>query len=178
MPTFSNMKQLSKYLQKNCANLQLANGKTMKQVMKEEAEYLRKLLVEEIERVYNSYDPKVYRRTMGLLESLRVDPVIQNGNELSVRLWFDEKALHPSMFKDGNDGFVPILIDQGWQVKSGWHRNIPHFGFRPPSHFVRKAVEEYHRTSKYGFRIEVTYDPPRGSSWVEKFEGNGASETS
>jgi hypothetical protein len=53
---------------------------------------------------------------MSLINSLRIRPVESNGSELSVELYFDDKALmdgKPNHVPYGDAGFTPILIDQG-----------------------------------------------------------------
>ena len=160
MPTFKNLNQLDSWIQKNAMNIVLSNGKTLRTILDEEAEKLRKILLKYISAYYDSYTPTVYERTMGLLNSLRVDAVKKDGNNISVRLWFDDNAVHPSVFGDDqDDGFVAILIDTGWQVSRGWHKDISHFGFQEGAHFVKNSVDEYNANNQYGFRISVEYSP-------------------
>ena len=161
MPTFKNVDQLNKWIQKNAMNLTLDNGKTLKDILKEEASRLKEIIKKNIQAYYDSYIPTTYSRTMGLLNSLRVDAVKKDGNNISVRLWFDENAIHPSVIdsEKWDDGFVAILIDTGWQVSQGSHMNIPHFGFQEGAHFIENSVKEYNANNQYGFKISVEYSP-------------------
>jgi hypothetical protein len=169
VPTFRNLDDLKNYFNNNSTNVPLANGRDIEQIIKQEANKLRDFVRQEILLYYESYEPKEYVRTEGLLNSLRVDAVKNEGDALSVRIWFAEAATHPSVLGEGQDaGFTPILIDQGWHVKRGWHKDIPHFGFQKGSHFIRNAVKKYNRDNKYGFKIAAYYKSPDGE-WIEEF---------
>ena len=161
MPSFKNMDEVKKYVEKNAGTIKLTNGKTIGQILLNESKRLKDLIAKHIGIHYASRSPARYARTQGLLSSLRIEDMRQNGNELSVRVYFDEAmATRPSVIKGGEPGFTPILIDQGWEVKKDvWFKDIYMFGHFEGAGFIKAAVNEYNAQNPYGFRIQVEYTP-------------------
>ncbi|MCI1763635.1 hypothetical protein [Heyndrickxia oleronia] len=154
MATFKNLNDLAKYLSSQKGTQAITGSNNMMIALKEAADLLYKLLHKQLQAYYDSYtpvDPGGYTRTFGLLNSLRISPITQNGNELSISVYFDQdSATHPSLF-GGDAGFTPILINEGWE----WNNNIGihHLSYYEGFHFVEKAINEFNAKNKWGFKI-------------------------
>ena len=159
MPQFKSIEDIEKYIKANLKTVTLSNGKTMPQIIESEAERLSNIIRQKINEYYMSYDPKVYERTYDMINSLQVEKSIVNGNEISVRVYFDDSANHPSVFGQ-EDGFSPWLINHGWRVQKGNHMNIEHFGYQKGARFIENAIAEFNKNNPYGFRIRVRVDVP------------------
>ncbi|GHT18074.1 hypothetical protein AGMMS49573_10780 [Endomicrobiia bacterium] len=162
MPSFNNLDDVKKYIKQNINTIRLTNGETIEGILKGEAKRLKAIITEHISWHYLSYRNKeeYRRRTYGLINSLCVENMVKNGNEVSVRVYFDEKtATHPSLF-GGESGFTPILIDQGWEVKKDvWFKSKYMLGYFEGTDFIKSAVDAYNANNQYGFTISVEYHP-------------------
>ena len=166
---FKSLYDIEKYIQNNAASIALTSGKPIGDVMKSEAERLKKILVKHVGLHYTSWEPNSYERTFGLINSIRLETLKQSNNELSIRIYFDpSEATHPSVVKGGEPGFTPILIDQGYKDKS---HKTPHFQGYRGSRFIQSAIMEFQNTSPYGFNITVHYEPTTGDSWDVDYQG-------
>ncbi len=153
MPTFKNLKELEKYInnQNNGTKLNNFTGGQLVKILEKEGNRLKDYLEDEIQNYYNSYSPTVYQRTYNFLNSVRITPVLQEGNQLTIKIYFDENmATHDSIF-GGEDGYVPILLEYGWQWKNGM--KIEHLSTYEGFHFVDKAIERYNSNNPYKFKI-------------------------
>lgn len=152
MATFNNINDLVKYVQskQGATNLVLSN-ESIKKSLKDAADMLYKIMHRQLESYYSSYTPIVYHRTYNLLNSLRISPIKQTGKSLSISVYFDgDSATHPSLF-GGEDGFVPILLNEGWQWKNdiGVYHLSNYEGF----HFIENSIDEFNKINKWGFKI-------------------------
>lgn len=135
-------------------------------VIEAEGQKLFKLVQKYINAYYNSYSPSMYDRTDGLKDSLRIESFNKDGL-FGMRIYFDHTlATHPSVL-GGKDGFVPILINDGWQWSNG--RTEPYRFVRYEGYgFIEKAIAEYNKSNKYGLQIRVR----------KKYNGNIIEDTS
>lgn len=161
MPTFKNLDEIKKYVEKNAGTIKLANGKTVGWILQNESRRMKGYITKHIGMHYMSYSPEYYSRTQRLINSLRIDNMQQEGNQLSVKVYFDEStATQSSVVPKGEPGFTPILIDQGWEVKKDvWFKDIHMFGHFEGTGFIKAAVDEYNTNNPYGFKIRVEYTP-------------------
>jgi len=89
---------LKKYVERNAKSIRLSNGRTLGNVLTDESQRLKSIIEKYITLHYNSHTPEHYERTYGLINSLRVDNVKQNGNTISARIYFDRgNATNPSL---------------------------------------------------------------------------------
>lgn len=139
--------------------LQLPNGRTIEQQMKYEAKRFLKILQEEIDEWYRSYSPKVYSRTYGMRNSIYAEDLVDidsSGTQLTIRVKYTDEAIHESLW-GGSEVDTLLLMNNGYQVKSGWHKNIPYFGYREGGHFLEKAVERFNQDNYFGIEINIDY---------------------
>lgn len=127
------------------SKLKLNNGNTVEKELKRHASILADCIMEELNNVYDSYSPNVYRRTYGLYDSLCVDDGLQvdissNGKRLSIGIHFDDGAIHKGFY--GDDANTAILLNEGWRTH-GRFANVPYLGYREGTHFIEKGIERY-----------------------------------
>lgn len=171
MPTFRSVKDLMKHFNgKSVSDLKGNQGavgleKSMTDTLKREAELLASCIQDELDKYYNSYSPIVYRRRAErkpkhpypLRDGINVEPVqvesFKGGKMFSIAVNFkEENAHHPSIF-NGEDGFVPNLLNYGWRwkKKSGPYR----LGHYEGAKFVEKGIAQYYKKSRFDFEIRI-----------------------
>lgn len=138
--------------------LQLHNGRTIEQQMKYEAKRFLKILQEEIDEWYRSYSPTVYSRSYGMKNSIYAEDLVNidsSGTQLTIKIKYTDEAMHESLWGGSVDTL--LLMNNGYQVKNGWHKDIPYFGFREGGYFLEKAVERFNQDNQFGIEINIDY---------------------
>ncbi len=139
--------------------LRLPNGRTFEQQMKYEADRFLKILQEEIDNWYRSYTPTVYQRTYAMRNSVYAEDLVDidsSGTQLTIKINYTDEAMHQSLWGDGEVDTL-LLMNNGYRVKSGWHKDIPYFGYREGGHFLEKAVERFNKDNYFGIEINIDY---------------------
>lgn len=150
------MKDLKKQLRNlNVSKLKMKNGNSVESEMKRHAFILADCIMEELDKVYYSYQPKVYLRTYDLYSSLYVDDnfeirVSGKGATLSIGIHFNDGAMHESF--NGNFANTAILINEGWKT-NGNFADIPYLGYREGTHFIENGIKEYKRKVSNPFPV-------------------------
>ena len=124
----SNLKASLKNL--DISRLKLKNGKSVETELKRHAAILADCILDQLDKVYDAYEPKIYKRTYNLYNSVCVDnkvvaEVTAKGAALSITVGFDEGALHTGL--DGKIVNTEVLLNEGWQTH-GKFANDPYFG--------------------------------------------------
>lgn len=139
--------------------LRLPNGRTIEQQMKYEAKRFLKILQEEIDEWYRSYSPKMYQRTYDMKTSIYVEDFVDidsSGTQLTVRIKQTDEAIHESLWGGGEVNAL-LLMNNGYHVSGGWHKDIPYFGYREGGHFLESAVERFNQDNYFGIEINIDY---------------------
>ena len=139
--------------------IRLKNGRTVEEQMQYEAKRFLSILQEEIDEWYRQYTPSVYQRTGNMRNSVYVDDVVDvdvSGTQLIVRVKYNDGAIHQSLWGQ-DDADTLMLMNNGYQVSSGWHKDIPYFGFRQGGHFLERAVERFNRESSFGIKVKFDF---------------------
>lgn len=139
--------------------LRLKNGRTVEQQMKYEAQRFMKILQEEIDKWYHSYSPTMYQRTYAMKDSIYAEDIVDidsSGTQLTIKIKYSELAMHQSLW--GDDVNALLLMNNGYQISSGWHKDIPNFGYREGGRFLESAVERFNRDNYFGIEINIDYD--------------------
>lgn len=121
------------------------NNQTLGQYMNNEGKKLYKCIKEEINAYYQSYSPKVYKRTRRFLQALEMSSVTVTPNHkgLQIEIYFaPELAYHPSVFPNGSPGYVPLLIRHGWQWQND-DLNIYRFTYFEGYDYIEKGIARY-----------------------------------
>lgn len=145
--------------------LKFKNGKTYSQVMVEEVNRLRDCIQARLDEYMNSYQPKIYKCTGALQNSLKVDDILNlkvTGKTMSLDIYFDDSGYHQSgdgiQSWDGNGETVntAYLLNYGYKVKEDvWFKDIPYFGYRPAGHFIEDGIADFEMSNPYGIKIKV-----------------------
>lgn len=143
------------------SKLRMLNGNTVQNELKQHARILANCIMEELNKVYSGYLPKVYERTYDLYNSVEIDDVLKvevgtKGTTLSMRVYFNDGAIHSSLY--GNNVNMAELLNNGWTVKKDvWFKEIYHFGYYEGSHFIEKAIQKYRSRVRNPFEIQVNF---------------------
>lgn len=160
----------------NIKNIKMSNGKTLDQMLLEQAAYLQELIEKYLRDYQKAFKPKNYRRTGDLEKSVKVSAIKNVGGVPTVYVYFDENAIHRSGFgvwavKDGHGKYdddiqsfdsknsvnTAILINQGYVVqKPVWFKDYENFGFRGGNGFIDRAIMEFNRTNALGMVIDMS----------------------
>ena len=73
----SNLKAILKNL--DVSKLKLKNGKSVEAELKKHATILADCILDQLDKVYDSYEPKVYKRTYNLYNSVYIDDKVGRG---------------------------------------------------------------------------------------------------
>lgn len=145
------------------------------QVLKKEAERLKRLLEKYVRMYYDSYTPKKYKRyepyRMADMIEMKTkkngEIVITFGGENEDILWGDSVV---NFYKWGH-GFQPLLIDIGWQVNPKVSfANKPHFGYYEGYHFIEKAIKEFNEAAAEGVQVRVELHSTANYQAGDKFK--------
>lgn len=139
--------------------LKLKNGKTIEQQLKFEAQRFTNILQMHIDDWYNSYSPAMYQRTYAMRNSIFADDMVSidtSSGNLKVTVKYTDEVFHDSLFGDGSVNAL-YLMDSGYQVKNGWHKDILYFGYRSGGGFLQKAVDEFNQENYFGVSVELIY---------------------
>ena len=149
----SNIRRQLKNL--DVSKLRMKSGRTVEQELKHHASILADAIMEELDALYESYSPKVYRRTYDVYNSLYIEDkvridVTSKGAGLSIGIHFDEGSLHENFY--GDDSNIIGLWNEGWKWKNNPH--IPYLSERDGSHFIESAIEKYKRRVNNPFIVK------------------------
>lgn len=142
------------------SKLKMKSGRTLEQELQRHAEILKDCIERRLEMdVYNARSPKVYDRTYDLLNSIEVNVTPQLVNVdgkkcLSVKVFFNEQSIHKGLWGESAD--VATLLNEGYQVSKGWHKNIDYFGRRSGVKFIDHAIEDYQDKVSNPFPVRLT----------------------
>ena len=138
--------------------LVLPTGNTIEKQLKVEADRFLKILQEEIDALYFSYRPTIYNRTYNMRDSISVDDVVRvypSKNQLVIDIVYSD-AFHKSLWSDDVINSIE-LMNEGYKVKSGWHKDIENFGYREGGHFIEKAIARFNKNNPLGIDIKINY---------------------
>ena len=149
------MDSLKKQLQKlDVSKLKMGSGNCVAAELKRHARILANCIQYELDKVYDSYEPKVYKRTYGTYNSLMIGnleiKVTATGAALGISLIFDEDAIHKGF--DGSPINTAVLLNQGW--RTGFS-DVPYFGQREGTHFIENGIEKYKQKVKNPFAVKL-----------------------
>lgn len=138
--------------------LTLDNGRILEKQMQYEANRFLRILQEEINKWYNVYSPKMYSRSYNMMNSIYAEDLVSistSGNKLQIKINYDDTAFHKSLW-DGSINSI-LLMNEGYQVSKGWHKDVENFGYREGGHFLEKAVARFNKENDLGIDVEINY---------------------
>lgn len=139
--------------------LTLPNGRTLEKQMKYEAKRFLNILQEEIDGWYRLYSPMIYQRTYDMRDSLYAEDLVEvstSGNKLEIKINYDDTAFHKSLWDESEINSI-LLMNEGYRVSKGWHRDIENFGYREGGHFLENAICRFNKENYFGIDIIINY---------------------
>lgn len=137
--------------------LTLPNGRTLEQQLQYEANRFLKILQEEIDNWYDSYSPVVYKRSYDMRNSIYVEDLVQvsvSGDKIQIKINYDDRAFHQSLWDSSSINSI-LLMNDGYKVSKGWHKDIENFGYRDGGQFLEKAVNRFNEENDFGIDIVI-----------------------
>jgi hypothetical protein len=159
---------LSKHLGTSSGMKMLLNKDNIKIALKQAGELLRESIQIYIDEFYDSYFPSTYVRTYNFENSLEISPVKSDGIVHSIGIYFNQDlATHPSLW-GGEDGYLPFLLNDGWQWKNHSEVDIYRFSHYDGFHFIEKGIQRFNSLNRWGFKIILskTYN---GSTTLKEY---------
>ncbi|MEK4008333.1 hypothetical protein [Paenibacillus sp. FSL H3-0333] len=152
MKWVNSLNELSNHINSPSGQKLVFSQSNIKKTLREAALLLEKILKEEVQAYYDSYEPVIYERTYGMRDSLRVSPISMVGNEMQISIYFDRtQSTHPSIF-GGEPGYAAELINDGW----AWGNqsvNIYRLSRYEGFHFIEKAIDRFESQNRWGLKI-------------------------
>jgi hypothetical protein len=171
---FKNSNDIAKYYQKlinqgkisELKSLNKSGGDSLMNIalvseeqLLETANALKDYLKTHISRYFESYKSSgIIPRTGQLLDSIQVNIENING-KLQAHITFDStKIMRDSIFPEGEQGDVLLLLDKGWEVKKDvWFKDIEHFGYFDGAGFIASAIKDAEGDERFAnIRIELS----------------------
>lgn len=137
--------------------LTLPNGRTLEQQLQYEANRFLKILQEEIDNWYDTYSPVVYKRSYDMRNSIYVEDLVQvsvSGDKMQIKINYDDRAFHQSLWDSSSINSI-LLMNDGYKVSKGWHKDIENFGYRDGGQFLEKAVNRFNEENDFGIDIVI-----------------------
>lgn len=162
MPTFNSISELQNWINSPHGQTSVLNETEIRQVLSDAGRELEKLMIEELDNYFASYEPKVYQRTGNTVASIRVgEPKMITINQWSLGITFDERlANHPSVFGQ-EQGYTPWLLEVGWNIENKVKYSRPMFTNHPGTHYITKAVERFNTNNPHGLIVVVEHNGER-----------------
>lgn len=164
--------------------LKNSNGKSIEQMLREQADYLKSLIEKHMREYRANFTPKRYRRSGDLEKSVSVSAVQNKNGAPTIYVYFNHNAVHRSGYgawktdkyrskfhdnqKFDRDDTVntAILTNDGYVVtKSVWFAEYENFGWRGGNGFIDKAIMEFNRTNSMGIVITMKNIIQGRSKW-------------
>jgi hypothetical protein len=162
MPTFNSISDLHNWFNSSHGQNSVIVESQIKQVLSDAGRELEHLMIEELNNYFDSYEPKVYKRTGNTIASIRVgEPRKISINQWSLDITFDESlANHPSVFGQ-EQGYTPWLLEVGWNIENKVVYSRPMFTKHPGTHYIQKAVERFNANNPHGLFVTVEHNGER-----------------
>ena len=139
--------------------VKMANGKTVRQNLIEAVDYLYDCIQDEIDNMYEEYEPIKYQRTFDFQDSLYAENFFEarvNGTRIELSVSFrDSMAYHRNLFDD-HDSYVPALINFGWYAKKleqGLGHPVYRLTYYEGFHMVERAIIQFNSQNPFGIHI-------------------------
>jgi len=102
------------------------------------------------DRVYEAYEPKVYKRTYELLNSV-TSSVDINGDNITIKVFLDHDKMNHFSVIDGERTYVPPIVNYGFYWPDWWDSKPDYFHNRPESKFLEEAMLEIQKDMQKAF---------------------------
>ncbi len=137
--------------------LKLKSGMSIDEQLQKEAKRFKEILQRHINDWYASYSPSIYDRTYNMKNSIFVEDIIDlnmTDNSLQITVKYSDAVYHDSLFEDTEVNTL-YLMDSGYKVINGYHKNIEYFGYRSTAQFLKAAANEFNRNNYFNIKIDI-----------------------
>jgi hypothetical protein len=155
----------SNLIKRNTSNIKnsgIINSNQVLQIVKDELKILEQFIKEEIQNYKESYRPNQYIRTGNWENSIYIEEPVLIGNKIIGKIKFNDLAYHKSYIGENQpDGFVPWLMEVGWNIESKVQPRRPRFTDYEGSNYISKAIKKFNNrpnVKKYKIRVNVHYN--------------------
>jgi len=97
-------------------------------------------------------------RTGQLLESILVNV---DENTFTAKVYFDDSKAWRDSLWDGSRAYLPSILNDGYQVKSGFHKHIRHFGYFEGARFIEAGIMMAKKDPLFK-DVDIIYEPYGG----------------
>ena len=145
----------------------MPNGKTVRQNLVEAVDHLYHCIQDEIDAMYESYTPNVYKRRPfqeGLRSALYAEDFLEArivGNSIELSLKFSSNVWAWN-FNHTHKSNVAVLMNNGWAWKSRPLRRIERFTDYGGYHFIEKGISRFNQSNRWGVKVTAFID---NSDW-------------
>ncbi|MCM1008700.1 MAG: hypothetical protein NC485_12405 [Ruminococcus flavefaciens] len=154
---------IQKQLQKLVASkMKMSSGETLQDQLSREVRRLYDCIQRRINDYYDSYEPKIYRRTYNFRKAMYAEDLIDayvEGNQIKLSVRFhDSFAYHPN-FDNSHDSYVPILMNYGWnapKLEKYIGHPVDRFTRFEGAFFIENGILDWNHQNKLGITIDVT----------------------
>ena len=125
--------------------------------MTKSLEKLVKYIEDELKNAM-SWTPVIYNRTGNMQRSVYISkyPTIVNNIITGEISFLESLAWHDSIMDEGQpQGYVPFLLEVGWDISSKTGKNRKNFDTHIGYHYIDKAVSRFNRQSTNGIYVHV-----------------------
>lgn len=143
------------------SKLKLKSGQTLEQELQRHADILKDCINDRLKKeIYSIREPKMYERTYRLLNVLEIEvkpqwTTIDGKPCLGLSLYYSDLAKSEGLY--GEEADLEVLLNEGYSVKKDvWFKNIEGFGFREPSYYIDKGIEDYHAKVSNPFPVRLS----------------------
>lgn len=140
------------------------SGETYAELLKREVDRLYDCIQARIDEYYDSYEPRIYKRTFRFQNALYAENLVDIrvvGNQIQLSIRFHPDLAYHNTWTPKGNGFVPILLNYGYTNESlknylGLDEHIEHLTHLKPQLFIENGILDWNRTNKLGLTIDVT----------------------
>lgn len=156
---------IQKQLQKLVSSkMKMSSGETLQEQLSHEARRLYVCIQRRIDDYYDSYEPKIYRRTYRFQGAIYAEDLVNayvEGNKIKLSIRFHPSLAYHNTFTPNGNGYVPILLNYGFnnvklQKYLGAKEPIEHLTHLKPQLFIENGILDWNRQNKLGITIDVT----------------------
>lgn len=140
------------------------SGETYAEALKREVDRLYDCIQARIEEYYDSYEPKIYKRTYRFMGALYAEDLVDVravGTQIQLSLRFNPSLAYHDTWTSNGNGYVPILLNYGFENNKlknylGLDHHVEHLTYLKPQLFIENGIMDWNRTNKLGLTIDVT----------------------
>lgn len=141
--------------------MRTGTGETYAEKLKREVDRLYDCIQDEINRFYNSYDPRHYHRTNRFKHSLYAEDLVDiriNDNQIELSIRFDSDKVFHENFNGDHETNVAVILNYGYVSRKLEERIgvVPYFTRREPFLFVENGISRWNKSNTLGIHIDVT----------------------